>query len=161
MRTFRYAFHADFPERFLPLAAESMRVACRAWEQEGMVSFIEDPHGDSLDILIEWAHLGARTCREDGEIKKPWMVTYRASGTIIVNANISWRSSPWQFWRFFWKPEIFAHEIGHCLLGVSEHSTRRDSVMFYADNPMPGAHDFAMLRRKLAQDAMGAKTEPL
>lgn len=155
MRTFRYAFHADFPERFLPLAAESMRVACRAWEQEGMVSFIEDPHGDSLDILIEWAHLGARTCREDGEIKKPWMVTYRASGTIIVNANISWRSAWWQFWRFAWEPAVFAHELGHIIMDTSAHSDRLSSVMHYTAQMMPDSEDF---RRLAACQAANAHT---
>lgn len=146
MKPLRYAFHRDFPQRFLPLAEAAMRAACAAWQAGGTVSFIEDPHAPAPDIVIEFAPIAKQICAEDGQLKSPWMVALRDLGRIVVNANIPWQSSRWQFWRYLWQPEIFAHELWHILADTSDHFERMGSVSHYTAQWMPDAEDFWMLR---------------
>lgn len=149
MRNLSYRFSLDFPARYLPLARASFQHAAKAWAASGVVQFGEVSRGPE-DIIIRMADIPAQECADDHQTKKPWMTTNRELGRITVNSLISWQSSKWQFWRFIWQPEIFAHEIGHILFDTSAHSHRIGSVMHYTAQWMPDELDLALLRTRMA-----------
>lgn len=154
MKTFKWAFKADFPKRYLPLAEAAMRRACWAWEASGVVSFIYHPFGDSLDILIEHARLDERVDPATGEFYTPDMEIDRSSPTavITVDAGRKWQTSAWQFWRWEWQPSLFAHELGHLLFDSSWHADWHGSVMHKSGQYMPDRLDIERLRALYAED---------
>lgn len=150
MKHFTYAFHADFPARYLPLAESAFAKACEWWEESGVVKFKHVPKSYGSDIVIEWGPLPAQMCKEDGENRKPTMVTFRSDGGIRVNSLLSWQTSKWQFWRLIWEPETFAHELHHILLDTSWHDPREWSVGHYRHHGRPDLRDFRKLAAHIA-----------
>lgn len=153
-RVYRYAFRDDFPADYLPRASEALHRACLAWQASGAVSFIEDAHGDALDVLISCEPIGPRVVIEDNDYTRPLMEARRrrdGSGTkeIVVNSAYKWQVRAWQFWRLRWEPALFAHELWHVMANSSMHVPRVGSVAHFRPTCLPDEEDFALLRRHL------------